>query len=248
MQAIQNELPSHIHRGGLPQRLLDQGLEVGIAELSRRELALLLIASEASQAQVAKTVRAPTALRGQMLYIQRHILGSAVDTSPTPLLQQIFPHFIALQLTLLVFHARDIWVLELLRIEFYVLQVYAGDRDPLGVPLHPGEDVPYTAPHTGRQPPFRATAVVEPGRSITQVSRPPPSAIGRPFPHTVRHQAPLMLYLAGVQHNVDGTFRRLLLANDHHPSGGRPWINLQYDRLEDAILQQAVFQADRERA
>ena len=62
-----------------------------------------------------------------MLDLKRHVFFATVSAFPTPLLKQILPDLVPSQFSLLIFDARDFWVLHLLRVERSDL--YGGSRD-----------------------------------------------------------------------------------------------------------------------
>jgi hypothetical protein len=251
---MQDKPAGHIHGRGVPERLLGLGQDpLQKIRLIGQELPNILsalgpVAIQAGQGQVAQSVRSSLGLGSEVFHTEGHVLGPTIGTLPTPLLQQIFPDLVTLEFPLLVRYPRDVRVLEFLCVELHILQVDPGDRNPPGIPPHPGEDVPHPTLHGGRQPPWRAASIVKTRRAVPQVGHPPPTAIGRPFPHAVGDQRTLVLHLSQVQDVMNLSFGSFFLPDDHYPTGLRPWVNLQHDGLEDTLLQQAVLQPNGEGA
>lgn len=78
-----------------------------------------------------------------MLDFQRNILFPTISAAPLPFFQQILANLVAKQRPLLVFHATDSRVLDLLQIKPHRLDRNAGDRAEPLQPFYQRQDVVY---------------------------------------------------------------------------------------------------------
>ena len=130
---------------------------------------LALIAGAAGERQIRDPIRTAPALGVDMLDLQRYVRRATIGTGPAPLLQQVFPHLIPGQRSLLVFHAGDVRGLRRLHIEPHQFLTERGDgrptaqaRDPVRRGLHP------MAQARG-QPAGGLGAIVEPRGAVAQI-------------------------------------------------------------------------------
>lgn len=116
-----------------------------------------------------------------MLDLQRDVLLSAVSALPAPLFQQVLPHFVAEQSTLLVIDPGYFRPGQLLGVKAYRFNRNRTHRRKLQATPGPCFDMLHPALKLGWQPVCRPGAVVEPGLAVAGFSETPASSNSSSF-------------------------------------------------------------------
>src|SRR5712691_2109372 len=103
--------------GGIPQRSLRLGLDFWIAEFAGSLVAFAPITRLTRHRQIRCPTPTASAPGGQVLNLEGDTLCMAVDACSIPLLKQVFPQQIPLQLALLVLCSVNVRVVHFLRVE-----------------------------------------------------------------------------------------------------------------------------------
>ena len=124
-QGFEKRPPGGVDRRGIAERRLQllsntcQKLGLALEKLLNRLGSLLLVAFDAGDRQIGKTVGTASCLRNDVLHVERHAALSAVDALAVELLQEKFLELVARKLTMLVLDAGDVRVLHQLRVELH---------------------------------------------------------------------------------------------------------------------------------
>jgi hypothetical protein len=129
-------------------------------------VALALVARSTGRGEVGDTIRASPATGDDVVDLERHTLCIAVDTATPPFLEQIPPNFVAEQRALLILDPRDLWMLKLLCIEAYQLELHAAKRNAAAEALAPSLDIADSASEGWRQPTQQSPPIVKPGSAV----------------------------------------------------------------------------------
>src|SRR5687767_14426574 len=102
----------------------------------------------------------------QVFNLQGYICLATIDTTPSPLLQQVFADFVTLQLPLLVLDSADFCILHELSVKAHTFQAQSTQGDKLPQSDNPSEYILHPAPQAGCDPPCFAATVVVAGSPI----------------------------------------------------------------------------------
>jgi hypothetical protein len=178
----------------------------------------------AGDRQVRHAIGAIARLGNDVLDLQRDVRLAAIRAAALELLQQIFPHFVARQLPMLVLHSSYFSVLHELGVELHQLQRERADRRGAAQALNPRHHVADPRLQRRWKPAGAASTVEEAGGAIVGVARSPAATDGPPRQEGVTNPLPSVGKFRCPHHVPSGVV-------DHgQPGGLAPWIKLQPQR------------------
>src|ERR1700682_2767014 len=137
------------------------------------------VAGLAGQGEVAHAVGATPALGVDVLDLERHVRLAAIRARAVPLLEQVLPQLVAGERALLGRDARDLGVLDLLKVELDQLLRRRGDRTEPKEPADPGEHVGDAAFEARREPTLPSRPGIEPRGAVARLAGAAASTEGR---------------------------------------------------------------------
>ena len=177
-QGFEKRPPGGVDRCGVSQWCLEplsnagQKLGLPFEEFLNRPGPLLLVAFDARDRQIGKTVGTASRLRNDVLHVERHTALCAVDAPASELLQEVLLEFIAGKFALLILDAGDLRVLHPLRVKLHeFLSNPAHGRKPAKT-VDPGERRVDAVLKRRRQPSLRFASIQEPGSAIAEIAAP----------------------------------------------------------------------------
>jgi len=158
-----------------------------------------------------------------------------------PLLQEVLPHLVARQRSLLVLHTTNLGVLHLLHVEPHQLLAQGRDGHPRDQPPDPGQDVADARLKRRRQPSLGPGPVVGPRLAVPRLPLPATAANHTPpVERRLDHKAPV--FDLGGEGDAAGLFL------DHCQARQlRARIDLDPVLVNDRVLDCTVLEDDRER-
>ena len=248
-QGVKKRPPGGVDRRGVAERRLQllsntcQKLGLTLEKLLNRLGSLLLVAFDAGDRQIGKTVGTASCLRNDVLHVERHVALCAVDAPASELLQEVLLEFIAGKFALLILDAGDLRVLHPLRVKLHeFLSNPAHGRKPAKT-VDPGERRVDAVLKRRRQPSLRFASIQEPGSAIAEIAAPAAAPQLTPRRQGVSDRGSAVLEIDEVE-RVMRFF--LILPNDRDAGLLRAWIDLHDDLLHDRIGKRPVDDADRE--
>ena len=248
-QGFEKRPPGGVDRCGVSQWCLEplsnagQKLGLPFEEFLNRPGPLLLVAFDARDRQIRKTVGTASRLRNDVLHVERHTALCAVDAPASELLQEVLLEFIAGKFALLILDAGDLRVLHPLRVKLHeFLSNPAHGRKPAKT-VDPGERRVDAVLKRRRQPSLRFASIQEPGSAIAEIAAPAAAPQLTPRRQGVSDRGSAVLEIDEVE-RVMRFF--LILPNDRDAGLLRARIDLHDDLLHDRIGKRPVDDADRE--
>ena len=241
--------PGGVDRRGVAERRLQllsntcQKLGLTLEKLLNRLGSLLLVAFDAGDRQIGKTVGTASCLRNDVLHVERHAALCTVDAPASELLQEVLLEFVAGKFALLIFDAGDLRVLHPLRVELHeFLSNPAHGREPAKT-VDPGERGVDAVLKRRRKPSLRFASVQEPGSAIAEIAPPAAAPQLTPRRQGVADRGSAVLEVDEIERMMRFF---LILPNDRDAGLLRARIDLHDDLLHDRIGKRPVDDADRE--
>jgi len=204
--------------------------------------ALLLVAGDAGEGEVADPVGAASSFGTDVIDVERNVLRIAVGALPAPLFEQVLAQLIAHKGAILVLGSRDLRVFDELHIEAHQFLNDRGDRSDLSQPSHCRGHRVDAVLKRWRNLAFRLMPVVESGSAIAQVGAAPPSAEAYALLEGLTDRSPTVFEFKQGHYSSDGG--GLVLAHDGDAGLFGAGIDLEREVLGDAAA--AVDQANGE--
>jgi hypothetical protein len=137
---------------------------------------LALIAGTTSQSKIGNPVGASLGFRLDMLDLERDIFRITIGALAAPLFEEVLPHFVASEFTLLIFDSINIWIEKEMSIEAYSFGTNGRNRDPRAKPFDPRADSINSMEQRRRKPPYRLGTIEESWRAVASLAVAPTPA------------------------------------------------------------------------